>query len=242
VSASPAHRGRLPGRRLATIAGGLALLVLVVALLFTLDDGDGFSLIEPDATLSYLMVFLLIAGDAVIPVFPGETTLNAAATLASQDQLELFWVIAAGALGAIIGDSTLFWLARRSAARVQRQLDRALRNRRVAAAYAYLDRGAPLLLVFGRYVPGLRFVINTTMGLSDRPYRDFIPWSALGGVLWSTYTCLLAYWVGSKVDDYPLASVYISGAITTLLMAGFFFAERRRKRRSAPAAEPPVGA
>jgi membrane-associated protein len=78
--------------------------------------------------------------------------------------------------------------------------------------------------------------------LSDRPYRDFIPWSALGGVLWSTYTCLLAYWVGSKVDDYPLASIYISGAITTLLMAGFFFAERRRKRRSAPAAEPPVGA
>jgi membrane-associated protein len=242
VSRSQESGTSLLGRRLVVTVAVLALLVGVVAFLFTLDDGDGFSLIEPDGTLSYLMVFLLIAGDAVIPVFPGETTLNAAATLASQDQLELFWVIAAGALGAIIGDSTLFWLARRSAARVRPQLDRALRNRRVAAAYAYLDRGAPVLLVFGRYVPGLRFVINTTMGLSDRPYRDFIPWSALGGVLWSTYTCLLAYWVGSKVDDYPLASVYISGAITTLLMAGFFFAERRRKRRSAPAAEPPVGA
>lgn len=91
-------------------------------------------------------------------------------------------------------------------------------------------------------MPGLRFVINTTMGLSDRPYRQFIPWSALGGVLWSTYTCLLAYWVGSKVDDYPMASVYISGAITTLLMAGFFLADRRRGKRSALATEPPVGA
>jgi membrane-associated protein len=242
VSASPAREGKLPGRRLAMIVAGLALSVGVVAFLFTLDDGDGFSLIEPDRSLSYLMVFLLIAGDAVVPVFPGETTLNAAATLAANDELELFWVMAAGALGAIVGDSTLFFLARRSAARVRPQLDRALRNRRVAAAYGYLDRGAPVLLVFGRYVPGLRFVINTTMGLSDRRYRDFIPWSALGGVLWSTYTCLLAYWVGSKVDDYPMASVYISGAITTLLMAGFFFFERRRARRSAPAAEPPVGA
>jgi membrane-associated protein len=225
--------GRLRGRRSLLIAAGLALLAGVVVLA-ALDDGDGLSLIEPDRTLSYLMVFLLIAGDAVIPVFPGETTLNAAATLAAQDQLELFWVIVAGALGAIIGDSTLFLLARRSAARVRPQLDRALRSRRVAAAYAYLDRGAPVLLVFGRYVPGLRFVINTTMGLSDRPYRDFIPWSALGGVLWSTYTCLLAYWVGTKVDDYPMASVYISGAITTLLMAGFFLAERRRGRRPQP--------
>lgn len=234
---------RLPRGRL-VIAAVLALLVGIVALLFTLDDGDGLSLIEPDASLSYLMVFLLIAGDAVIPVFPGETTLNAAATLASRDELVLFWVIAAGALGAIIGDSTLFLLARRSAARVRPQLDRALRSKRVAAAYAYLDRGAPVLLVFGRYVPGLRFVINTTMGLSDRAYRDFIPWSALGGVLWSTYTCLLAYWVGSKIDDYPMASVYISGAITTLLMAAFFLAERRRARRAsvARAAEPPVGA
>jgi membrane-associated protein len=242
VSRSQESGTSLLGRRLVVTVAVLALLVGVVAFLFTLDDGDGFSLIEPDGTLSYLMVFLLIAGDAVVPVFPGETTLNAAATLAAQDQLELFWVIVSGALGAIVGDSTLFFLARRSASRVRPQLDRALRNRRVAAAYAYLDRGAPVLLVVGRYVPGLRFVINTTMGLSDRPYREFIPWSALGGVLWSTYTCLLAYWVGSKVDDYPMASVYISGAITTLLMAGFFLAERGRRRSSTPPAEPPVGA
>ena len=233
---------RLPGRRLVAVVTVLALLVGVVAILFTLDDGDGFSLIEPNSSLSYLMVFLLITGDAIIPVFPGETTLNAAATLASHGELELVWVIVAGALGAMVGDSTLFFLARRSAARVRPQLDRALRNDRVASAYAYLDRSAPVLLVFGRYVPGLRFVINTTMGLSDRRYLDFLPWSALGGALWSTYTCVLAYWVSSKLDDYPMASVVISGVITTLLMAAFYFAERRRHKRAEPAAGPPFAA
>jgi membrane-associated protein len=217
--------------RIWLIAAAVALVVLAVAVLFALDDGDGLGLIKGGDSLSYVLVFLLIAGDAVFPIFPGETTLNAAATLASQGELELWLVILAGALGAIVGDSTLFLLARRSAARLQPKLDRAMRNKRVAAAFEYLDRGAPALLVFGRYVPGLRFVINTTMGLSGRPYRDFIPWSALGGLAWSTYTCLLAYWVGSKIDDYPLASVYISGAITTLLMAGFYFTERRRRRR-----------
>ena len=205
-----------------------------------LDDGDGFSLIQPGNPLSYLAVSLLIAADAVVPVFPGETTLNAASTLAAQGELQLLWVIVAGALGAIIGDSTLFLLARRSAARVRPQLDRALKNERVASADAYLNRSAPVLLVFGRYVPGLRFVINTTMGLSERRYRDFIPCSALGGALWSTDTCVLAYWVGTKIDDFPLASVVISGLITTVLMAAFYFAERHRSRRAAPAAEGPV--
>jgi hypothetical protein len=37
----------------------------------------------------------------VFPVLPGETTLNAASTLASQGTLELPLVILAGALGAI---------------------------------------------------------------------------------------------------------------------------------------------
>jgi membrane-associated protein len=232
---------RTLGARIWLVVAALALAVVVVAVLFTIDDGDGFGLIEGGESLSYAMVFLLIAGDAILPIFPGETTLNAAATLASQDQLQLGLVIAAGALGAIIGDSTLFLLARRSAASMKPKLDRAMRNARVAAAFAYLDRGAPVLLVFGRYVPGLRFVINTTMGLSGRPYREFIPWSALGGVLWSTYTCLLAYWVGTQLDDYPMASVYISGAITTLLMAAFYFAERRRRRRRHPPTDPHEG-
>jgi len=236
-SAAPSSR---PGRPLLTVVAVVAVLVGAVAVLFTIDAFDGFSLIEPDGSLSYLMVFLLIAGDAVVPVFPGETTLNAAATLAAQGELQLLWVIVAGALGAIVGDSTLFLLARRSAARVRPQLDRALQNERIASAYAYLDRSAPILLVFGRYVPGLRFVINTTMGLSDRRYRDFIPWSALGGALWSTYTCVLAYWVGTKIDDFPMASVVISGAITTLLMAAFYFAERRRNKGIEPVAEPPL--
>jgi membrane protein DedA with SNARE-associated domain len=56
-----------------------------------------------------------------------------------------------------------------------------------------MKSSAPLLIVAGRYVPGLRFVVNATMGLSTMRYRRFLPWSILGGVIWSMYTCLLAY-------------------------------------------------
>jgi hypothetical protein len=43
---------------------------------------------------------------------PGETTLDAAAILASNGQLNIFLVIVAGSIGAITGDSAVCWLAR----------------------------------------------------------------------------------------------------------------------------------
>jgi membrane-associated protein len=194
---------------------------------------DGFTQISPDdPSRTYFFVFFFVAADAVIPIFPGETTLNAASTLAADGDLELWLVILLGALAAIVGDSSLYWIARTSSARITPQLDRARKNTRVAAALDFLDRGAPVLLVFGRYVPGLRFVINSTMGMNKYPYGKYLPWSALGGALWSTYTCVLAYKVGSTLDNYPLASVYISGLITTVVMAVIFLVVRRRDRRS----------
>lgn len=218
----------------------MALLIGVAAVLTVLDKGDGFSLVGGETPGSYLAVFGLVAADAVIPIFPGETTLNAASTLAAQGQLELWLVMLAGALGAIVGDSTLFWIARRSSSRVQPQLDRARRNAKIASALEFLDRGAPMLLLTGRYVPGLRFVVNSTMGISGMPYRSFLPWSALGGIIWSIYTCALAYWVGSSLSGFPLASVVISGAITTALIAGFFLYQRRHLREETSQAGGPT--
>ena len=106
----------MPRRGVLIGASVVVALIAVVAILFALDDGDGFTLVVADpASRAYVSVFLLIAGDAVIPIFPGETTLNAASTLAAQGSLSLPLVIIAGALGAIVGDSTLFWIARRNA-------------------------------------------------------------------------------------------------------------------------------
>jgi membrane protein DedA with SNARE-associated domain len=117
---------------------------------------------------------------------------------------------------------------------VQPQLDKAKHNEKVAAALDFLGSSAPLLLVVGRYVPGLRFVVNATMGLSAYPYRRFLLWSSIGGALWAGYTCALAYAVGTALADFPLASVVISGFITTAALAVLFVVVRRR-RKSSPA-------
>src|SRR5206468_3924127 len=106
----------------------------------------------------------------------------------------------------------------RSSTRVAPQLEKARDNDKVNQVLALMDSSAPVLIVGGRYVPGMRFVVNATMGLSDIPYRRFLPWSVLGGVLWSAYTCLLAYKVATSLAGFSLASVVISGLVTTVML------------------------
>src|SRR5207253_3102167 len=109
------------------------------------------------------------------------------------------------------------------------QIEKAKKNDKVAYALDFMGSSAPLLIVLGRYVPGLRFVVNATMGLSEYPYRKFVVWSSIGGIAWAVYTCGLAYLVGTALADYPLASIIISGTITTVAIAAIFLVVKRRR-------------
>lgn len=210
------------------------VVVVVVLVLNRIGGEDAFTFVD-DASgdWAYLAVFLLVLADAVCPVFPGETTLNAAATLAAQGKLALGVVMVAGALGAIAGDSALYWIARRCGRRFQPRIQAATENPKVAAALELLGTRASLLLVAGRYVPGVRFVVNASLGLSDYPYRRFLLWSSIGGITWSVYTCGLAYLVGTALAGFPLASVVISGLITTVALAAIFLVVRRSRHTPA---------
>jgi membrane protein DedA with SNARE-associated domain len=215
------------------VLGGLALLAVLAVVLHILSGDDGFSLVAAaDGGWVYLAVFLLVFGDALFPVLPGETTLNAASTLAAQGTLRLDLVILAGALGAIAGDSCLFWCARRSRARVEPMVAKARQHALLLTTLELLGSRPPVVLIAGRYVPGMRFLINVTYGLSTYPYRRFLLWSAIGGTLWSLTTCLLAYAVGTALADFPLASVIISGALTTLAVGAFIWVARRYRHQS----------
>ena len=217
---------------------GFAVLLVVIVALQLLDQGVVAEwLADAPEQWAYVLCFLLVWFDAVIPIFPGETTLSAASTQAAEGSLELGLVMLAGALGAIVGDSSLFWIARKSADKVQGQLDKALENPKVRVAWDSLDRSPGLMIIAGRYVPGMRFAVNASMGLSDIPYRRFLLWSVIGGIMWSVYTCALAYNVATTLSGFPLASLVISSLITSAALAAIYFVDRRR-RRGAETAEP----
>jgi membrane protein DedA with SNARE-associated domain len=66
------------------------------------------------AALAYLVVGLVIGVESMGVPLPGETTLIAAALLASHGDLKLGWVIGAAAVGAIVGDSIGYFIGRKA--------------------------------------------------------------------------------------------------------------------------------
>lgn len=210
------------------VAVGLLVVGAVVRdLVLALGEVDPARDLSP--TWAYVLSALLVFADGVCALFPAETTLITASALAVEGLLDLRLVILAGAVGAVAGDSALYWLARFGRRRFQAQLDTAMRNEKVAEAMDLIGSSAAVLLVVGRYVPGLRFVVNASCGLAPLPYRRFLLWSAIGGSLWSVVTCLTAYVLGTVLGDNPIAAVVLASLVSTFAVAIVFVLIRRHR-------------
>ena len=60
----------------------------------------------------------------------------------------------------------------------------------------------------------------------------------MSGILWSVYTCALAYWVATSLSGYPLASLIISSLITSAALAAVYFVSKRKREKAEEAAAP----
>ena len=216
---TPSSRWRhFPRFRWILLAGliGLAILWLAPTIAAFVADIDLEALERPG-----LVIFGFVVFDAVVPIFPSESLLTTASNLAAQSgsSIELWRVILAGALGAVVGDSLLYWLSRTVLRRsMANRVAKASENPKAARALEVLGGTAPVLIVFGRFVPGLRFIVGASMGLSRYPYPRFLLWDAIGGTSWAVYTCVFSYLVASVIDDKPVLSIGVSVVVTTALL------------------------
>lgn len=170
-------------------------------------------------TLGYLGVLLAAAADGVIPIVPGESTVIAASVLASSGHLSLWIVILMAALGATIGDSAAYWIGAAGQGRVKQRIVRSLGDKRIAAAEALLEKRGWFLILFGRFVPGLRTLTSVSSGMLGYPYRRFLPISMLAGALWATYAGLLGFFVGEAVGN-----VWVSLGVAIVVSVAISFA------------------
>src|SRR5438067_355383 len=104
------------------------------------------------ANYGYPGIVLIVAGDGVFPVLPGETAVITGAVLASSGKLNLVLVIVAGALGAMIGDSAAYWIGRAGGQRIRGLLIRLAGKERIEAGERMVRRRGPVLVLVGRFL------------------------------------------------------------------------------------------
>lgn len=194
-------------------------------------------LAESAAAYGYWAVMLLVAGDGVMPILPGETAIVAAAVLAAGGSMNLWLVILAGAVGAVIGDSAAYWIGRAGSDRLRGWLRRAAGEARLEAAERMVRRQGPALVFAGRFLPGIRIAINLSCGAGQMSYRRFLLFDATGGLVWSAQAALLGFFAGKAFADQVWVAFVVAFSVTAAVALFVAARERARVKRERAAAE-----
>ena len=193
--------------------------------------------------LIYAGLFGLIAGESGGLPLPGETSLIAAAALASQPgTVTIEVVVAVAALAAISGDNAGFVLGRHAGRLLLTRDGRWLERRRrfLARGEAFFERHGPKAVFLARWLPGLRVVGAWLAGAHHMRWRTFLLWNALGGVAWAVSIGLAAYLLG-HVAATIFRTFGLVGIAVVVLGAGALLLWHRLKRRQRGAATEPNG-
>ncbi|WP_101254135.1 DedA family protein [Streptomyces barkulensis] len=201
----------------------------------------------------YVLIALSVLLDVFLPFLPsGVIVIAAAATAASTAAAgtaadpaaiappapdaplpTVCALVLCAAAASVLGDLAVYRLARRGSDRFARAV---ARSRQLASARERLGhalaRGGGPLVVLARFAPGGRSVMSLIAGVEQRRTREFLPWSALAGLVWAGYGVGAGYvggqwlgatWLGTAVS---VLALFCAGALAAFLV----------RRRPAPGA------
>lgn len=192
------------------------------------------SLIDMAQNVGYPLMFLLIMAESSGLPLPGETALITAAVLASQGRLQIELVILLAALAAIVGDNIGYvigrkggrWLLERPGAFHAQRLST------LSSGEVFFVKHGPKAVFFGRFVLGLRIWASWLAGATHMPWRSFVLWNALGGIVWATTVGLVGYFLGHAAGN-AIQTFGLFGLAGVLVAAiGVVIARRRHVRRT----------
>ncbi len=167
------------------------------------------------------IIFVIAYLDSVVPVVPSETMVIIGGVAAGLGDQQLLGVIAAGAIGAFLGDNTAYLLGARMSGFIHRQAEKRSKwgHRLDWAAEQIRTRGG-LLLITARFIPGGRTALTVSSGITHQPHAWFIGWVAVATTIWATYAALLGFLGGKAFEDNHTQAflVAFAGAIAVTLI------------------------
>jgi undecaprenyl-diphosphatase len=185
--------------------------------------------------IGYPLIFAIVVIETGcgVPVAPGEIAVLTGGIAAASGKLNIFAVIAVGAVAAIVGDNIGYVVGKRGGRWLLERpgLFHGQRKRVLGMADSFFDRHGPKAVFIGRWLPVLRVYSSWLAGGSEMPWRKFAFWNAAGGIAWAVSIGLFGYFVGdsakklmSELGVYGIFVMLIGVAAAVIMM------RRQRKR------------
>ncbi len=154
----------------------------------------------------YAIAFIIAFSEslALIGAFiPGTILIVVFGFLAAHGDLNVWTLIIVSAVGAILGDSTSYFLGTKGTRLFNRE-NRILNISHLEKGRQFFARYGDRSIFIGRFVGVLRPIVPFVAGASRMKMRIFLFWNVVSGVSWSIVYVLLGYFFGDSFSSIEI--------------------------------------
>lgn len=156
-------------------------------------------IIQTISNWGYAGIFLVMLAESIFPPIPSELIIPFAGFAAANGDLNVFGVLAAATIGAVVGMLPWYFAGRLFGLdRVCYLADRfgrvmAFNADEIDIAVGWFKRFGPVIVLFGRLIPLIRTLISIPAGLSRMSLPVFLLASTTGALIWNTFLTMAGY-------------------------------------------------
>ncbi|GHF48653.1 membrane protein DedA with SNARE-associated domain [Amycolatopsis bartoniae] len=184
------------------------------------------------SSIGYPTLFLGVLIGSIVPVVPTGALVGAAAAVAmTTPHLSLPLVLLVATLGAMLGDTATFAVARLGSTAAVRWLARGQRPERLVSVRERFTRRGWQLVVIGRLVPAGRIPVLLAAGAVEYPWRRLVPATLAACVLWAVAYALLGVLSGG-IFDSPVVATLLAAVLVLLVTVVLNLVARWRRGRT----------
>jgi membrane protein DedA with SNARE-associated domain len=178
--------------------------------------------------VTYWTIALMMAIESTFIPLPSEIVIPPAAYKAANGDLNVFLVILAGTIGAVMGALFNYYFAKLLGNRLLMKFAKTRLARMmmvtpetIQKSERYFIKHGKISTLIGRLIPGIRHLISLPAGLAEMKLGDFILYTAIGSMSWNIILALMGYFFYTQKE---LLDKYFSHISVALVVLGGFYA------------------
>ena len=217
---------------------------LAVMNLATTNLFDAHSVVSSLGLIGVLAIIFMETGLLIGLVFPGGEVVFLAGIAASGSGTALLGdaklsaplLFALAPVAAIVGGEVGYWFGKKYGRKFfERPNTRFFNQKMVETTEKWLMKYGPRkALVFGRFIPFARTLINPVCGVTNLERKLFSTWNAIGAIIWTQVAIGIGYLLGDVIKGsvnkylYPVVGLIV--LISLLPLLNGIYKERKEKK------------
>ena len=165
-----------------------------------------------------LLIGLVFPGGEVV-FLAGMAASSAGADVLGNAKLSTPLLFLTAPIAAIVGGEVGYWFGRKYGRKFFERPDTRFFNQNMVRRVEKLlaQYGPRKALVFGRFIPFARTLLNPTCGVVLLDRKLFSTWNAIGAIIWTQVAMGIGYLLGEALGDKARAYMYMVVGVIVLI-------------------------